>query len=104
VLDNDPRLKTVGAAHTAEHMFLFAWQGSYRPTEKDRAVQRQIVHYWTRMAKTGNPNGGGDPEWPAVSSKDDTYLEIGANTGAQRGSSEAHCDFWDATPMLWPHI
>jgi para-nitrobenzyl esterase len=104
VLDNDPRLKAVGAAHTVEHMFMFAWQGSYRPTENDRAVQRQIVHYWTRMAKTGNPNGGGDPEWPPVSSGDDTYLEVGANTGAHRGPSEAHCDFWGATPMLWPHI
>jgi para-nitrobenzyl esterase len=103
-LDNDPRLKAVGAAHTVEHMFMFAWQGSYRPTENDRAVQRQIVRYWTRMAKTGNPNGGGDPEWPPVSSGDDTYLEIGANTGAHRGASEAHCDFWGATPMLWPHI
>ena len=44
VLDNDPRLKAVGAAHTVEHMFMFAWQGSYRPTENDRAVQRQIVN------------------------------------------------------------
>ena len=104
VLENDPRLKTVGAAHTVEHMFLFAWQGSYQPIENDRAVQRQMVRYWTRIAKTGNPNGGGDPEWPPVSLKDDTYLEIGANTSAHRGPSEAHCDFWDATPMLWPHI
>jgi len=26
-----------------------------------------------------NPNGGGDPEWPA-GSRNDTYLEIGATT------------------------
>jgi hypothetical protein len=45
------------------------------------------------MAKTGNPNGDRDPEWPAVSNENDAYLEIGAK-----------CDFWDSTPMLWPHI
>jgi para-nitrobenzyl esterase len=87
-----------------EHLFLFAWQGSYRPTDDDRAVQRQVLGYWTRMAKTGNPNGSGDPEWRAASNENDAYLEIGANTSAQRGPSGAHCDFWDSTPMLWPHI
>ena len=65
-LDNDPALKALGATHSIEHPFLFAWQGTYRPTEIDLAVQRRMVGYWTRMAKTGTPNGGGDPEWPAV--------------------------------------
>ena len=63
-LDNDPELKSIGASHTIEHAFLFGWQGKYRPTTTDLDVQRQMTGYWTRMAKTGNPNGGGDPEWP----------------------------------------
>jgi para-nitrobenzyl esterase len=104
LLESDPRLKALGAVHTVEHLSLFAWQGSYRPTDDDRALQRQVLGYWTRMAKTGNPNGGGDPDWPAVSNENDAHLEIGASTSAQRGPSGAHCDFWDSTPMLWPHI
>ena len=105
MLENDPQLKTRRVAHTIEHAFLFGWQGTYRPSDVDRAVQRRVVGYWTRMAKTGNPNGGNDPEWPAVSNEHDAYLEIGATTIAHRdGPTNAHCDFWDATPLLWPHI
>jgi para-nitrobenzyl esterase len=102
-LENDPALKAVGAAHTIEHPFLFAWQGKYKPTETDLAIQRHIVGYWTRMAKTGNPNGGGDPEWSAVSADKDTYLDIGA-TLATKADGNAHCDFWEGVPLLWPHI
>ena len=103
-LENDPRLKALGATHTVEHPFLFGWQGSYRPSDTDLAVQRQLVGYWTRMARTDNPNSARDPEWPAVSENKDTYLEIGTTTAVQSGPRDAHCDFWDATPMLWPHI
>jgi para-nitrobenzyl esterase len=103
-LENDAQMKALRATHTVEHAFIFGWQGTYRPTDTDRAVQRRLVSYWTRMAKTGNPNGDG-PEWPAVSNESDTYLEIGATTVVRSGSAEtAHCDFWDKTPLLWPHI
>jgi para-nitrobenzyl esterase len=104
VLENDPELKALGSTHTVEHVFFFAWQGKYRPSDPDRAVQRHVVGYWTRMAKTGNPNGGGDPEWPAYSPENDGYLEIGATTTAKSGPAEAHCEFWDAVPLLWPHV
>ena len=103
-LDNDPALKAAGAIHTIEHPFLFAWQGTYRPTETDLAVQRRMVGYWTRMAKTGSPNGGGDPEWSAAAADKDTYLDIGATTATKTGDGNAHCDFWDSVPLLWPHI
>jgi para-nitrobenzyl esterase len=93
----------VGAGHTIEHPFLFAWQGKYHPTATDLSVQRQMTGYWTRMAKAGNPNGGGDPEWPLAGEKD-VYLEIGRSTAFKTGDGNAHCDFWDQTPLLWPHI
>ena len=58
-LENDLELKALGATHTVEHPFFFAWHGKYRPTDTDLQVQRRGIGYWTRMAKTGNPNG-----WP----------------------------------------
>jgi para-nitrobenzyl esterase len=103
-LENDPEQKALGPNHTVEHPFLFAWQGRYRPTEVDRMVQRQMVLYWTRLAKAGNPNGPGNPDWPAASGANDPYLEIGAATAAKSGDANAHCDFWDKTPLLWPHV
>jgi len=102
-LENDPELKALGPTHTVEHPFFFAWQGKYQPSDSDRTVQRYMAGYWTRMAKTGNPNGGDDPEWPAYSTETDAYLEIGA-TAAKSGPAEAHCDFWDTVPLLWPHV
>jgi para-nitrobenzyl esterase len=103
-LENDPALKTLGPAHTIEHAFLFAWQGKYHPNDADRAVQRQMVGYWSRMAKAGNPNGGGAPDWPAVSGGSDAYLDIGAATAVKSSDAKAHCDFWDNTPLPWPHV
>jgi para-nitrobenzyl esterase len=102
-LENDPQLKVLGASHTIEHAFLFAWQGRYRPTDTDLVVQRRIVGYWTRLAKTGNPNGGGDPDWPTQFAND-AYLQIGATAVAKAGPAAANCDFWDEVPMLWPHL
>jgi para-nitrobenzyl esterase len=57
-LENDPDLKALGPTHTVEHPFFFAWQGKYLPSAGDGVVQRYMVGYWTRMAKTGDPNGG----------------------------------------------
>ena len=102
-LENDPALKSAGAMHTVEHAFLFP-QRKYQPTDADFAVQRRMAGYWARMARSGNPNGGEDPEWPAYSPDNDAYLEIGATTAARKGPASAHCDFWDTVTFPWPHL
>jgi len=101
-LENDPALKAAGASHTIEHAFLF--RGRYQPTETEVAIRREIVGYWTRMAKTGNPNGGYDPQWPASTIESDSYLEVGATTAAKNGPADAKCDFWDTVTFPWPHL
>jgi carboxylesterase type B len=100
--ENDPSLKVGGASHTIEHAFLFP--GRYQPTEAEAAIQRQMVGYWTRMARTGNLNGGNDPQWPAATVENDSYLEIGATTVVKKGPANAKCDFWDTVTFLWPHL
>lgn len=103
-LENDPELRTQGAVHTVEHPFLFAWPGRYRPSPADLAVQALLLGYWTRMARAGDPNGGGAPHWPAVTPERDAYLRIGAVPAAGTGPAEAQCDFWDGVPLPWPHL
>jgi len=103
-LENDAREKARGAIHTVEHPFFFPWQGRYRPTETDLTIQRRMIGYWTRMARTGNPNGGDDPRWSAHETGSDSYLEIGANTMSKTGPSSAKCDFWDTVRLPWPHL
>jgi para-nitrobenzyl esterase len=100
--ENDPALKANGATHTIEHAFLFP--GRYQPTEPEAALQRVMVRYWTRMAKTGNPNGGNDPQWPPVTPKDDAYLELGASPAGKIALLDRTCDFWDTVPFPSPHL
>jgi para-nitrobenzyl esterase len=102
VMENDPQLKAQAANHTIEHAFLFPFQGKYKPTDADLAVQRFMVGYWTRLARAGNPNGAGDPQWPVAVG--DAYLEIGTAPSAKRGPDAAKCDFWDTVKMQWPHL
>ncbi len=103
-LQNDPVQKARGAIHTVEHPFFFGWQGTYKPTDADRMIQSQMVGYWTNMARTGKPNGDGLPPWSPVAAGNEAYLLIGKDTAAKTGFGDAHCDFWDKTPLVWPHM
>ncbi|MCW5580180.1 MAG: carboxylesterase family protein [Luteimonas sp.] len=57
-----------GAAHGDDVPYLFAplgldrWPGD-DPVE--RAMQATVMDYWTRFARSGDPNGGDQPAWPA---------------------------------------
>jgi para-nitrobenzyl esterase len=103
-LENDPVEKANGAVHTVEHPFFFGWRGKYRPSEADLVVQQRMIGYWTRMARTGNPNGGTDPNWPAYSPANEGYLEIGSLIATKSGPTSAQCDFWDSVTLPWPHL
>ena len=48
--------------------------------------------YWTRFAKTGDPNGGGGTAWPAYSSSEEHNLEIGDQVKANAGLFKAQID------------
>ena len=40
-------------------------------------VSRLMVMYWTNFAKTGNPNGGGELEWPRFAERDEKTMVVG---------------------------
>lgn len=111
VLENDAEQKALGAVHTIEHAFLFPWQGKYRPTEKDLAVQKWMTAYWTQMAKEGRLGKVGNLTWPAYTTQTLTqtpqnhaYLEISPAPAVKYGPADAHCDFWDSVTLPWPHL
>jgi carboxylesterase type B len=41
-----------------------------------RETARQISDYWIAFARTGNPNGGDHPVWPAYSAQTDESFEL----------------------------
>ena len=71
------------AFHSSEIPYIFdtldaAPQRSF--TALDRKLAVELGTYWVNFVKTGNPNGGGQPEWPQLTTTDKQILEIGDTT------------------------
>jgi para-nitrobenzyl esterase len=67
-----------GAVHASERQYVFqTLAASPWPTaESDKAAAAAISAYWVNFAKTGHPNGGGLPAWPAYSAGADRLLDF----------------------------
>jgi para-nitrobenzyl esterase len=66
----------------------FSSQG-YNQTDLD--LSKAMMGYWTRFAKTGNPNGGGQTEWPSYSSEDQN-LQLDSQVTVNSGLYRAQID------------
>ncbi|MCQ8771308.1 carboxylesterase/lipase family protein [Streptomyces telluris] len=89
-----------GAAHGFELPYLFVSPLTKQPlTDRQRALANRMVDYWTRFARTGNPNHPGAPAWPAFRS-DRTPLAQSLAPGRHGvepfdvGQAH-HCSFWE---------
>ena len=68
------RGRDTGVGHGGEIAFVFGLHGlANNPstamlvafvTDKDKSIVAQMQNYWTNFAKTGDPNGQGQPQWP----------------------------------------
>ena len=72
-----------GTPHGAEVPYAFATLGARMgpfptppPTSEDQAVARMVNTYWANFAKTGDPNGPGQPKWPLYSPGKDEILDF----------------------------
>jgi len=83
-----------GAEHSSEVVYAFdtlpALLGD-EVTASDAAVAATMHRYWVNFAKTGNPNGPGLPDWPAVTPEADPLLDFQAD-----GTAAAKRDPWQA--------
>jgi para-nitrobenzyl esterase len=67
-----------GAGHWSELRYTF---GHLDPnaggwTDSDRALSDTMTTYWTNFARTGDPNGGDLPPWPAFSNADPRVMHF----------------------------
>jgi para-nitrobenzyl esterase len=105
VLTEDPVQRQIpyeklGACHSAELFYVFGFTklllGFFF---NDWALSEQMMTYWTNFAKTGNPNGGVLPEWPAYGTPTlRQYLEIGRDI---RGRSGIEVDLCNIITKTW---
>jgi para-nitrobenzyl esterase len=70
------------AFHSSEIPYVFGTlDAAKRPfTDIDRKLSDELGAYWVNFVKTGNPNGGGLPKWPMLTTTDRQILELGDTT------------------------
>jgi len=82
----------LGATHGAELTSVFGTSPSFTPEAK--TASQLIQRYWTRFAKTGDPNGGDDPEWPELTSDNNVRLNLSLEPSVVTDFRAAECTFW----------
>ncbi len=68
-----------GAAHAMEIAYVFGTVGQnpgMQATDEEKALSDIMIRYWTNFAKTGDPNGGGLPEWPVYRDGEKTVMYL----------------------------
>ena len=79
------KFAAVGAFHSEENMFLSEkyWTTWIR-RPYDKTLSHAIIGYWVQFIKTGYPNGGDLPAWPAYNPETDLCQELGQRIGPGR--------------------
>jgi para-nitrobenzyl esterase len=96
-----------GASHASEIQFIFPQAnpsgfGLNLPQTPLDANQQKLsdamVGYWTQFARSGDPNGRGQPVWPSFNRQTQTMQSLVPPTPTSETNFAAvhQCDFWDA--------
>ncbi|MCX5049857.1 MULTISPECIES: carboxylesterase/lipase family protein [unclassified Streptomyces] len=85
----------LGAAHASELPYLYDLGGRPRTmTPAQHHLADTMIDYWTRFARTGDPNATGTPHWPS-----DAVQSLAPNhTGPTQTTTHHHCAFWNGLP------
>jgi para-nitrobenzyl esterase len=96
--ENAAILNELRAFHTAELPFVF---GSpqlisgrpYTPSAAELTFASQMMGYWSRFAKTGDPNGMGATPWPRYDPATDAMLQLDETQMVINGYHNPQCDY-----------
>jgi len=85
----------MGATHGAEIFYVFKNLPSVAGGTRDEELSDAMQAAWLRFAKTGNPNGGSLPTWPAYTRGGDAHLEFGDGIESKQNLWRNACDLFD---------
>lgn len=80
------------ATHGAEIAFVFG--SAEAPTPDDEAIAISMQGYWTRFARTGDPNGEGALEWPLYGDVTDQRINFDVGNSILTGFRREQCELW----------
>jgi para-nitrobenzyl esterase len=102
VLSPSVRNRLKGTTHAQERQYVFdtLHTSPYATDDNDKVQAQHALTYWTNFAKTGDPNGGGEPVWPRYTTAKDELLEF-TNDGPVAKPSP-HADRWAAIAARYP--
>jgi para-nitrobenzyl esterase len=66
-------------------------------TPQQRLLAQRMIGYWTRFAKTSDPNTPGLPHWPSYQADGPVLSLTAAPNGIEPTNFAAahHCTFWN---------
>lgn len=93
---------SVGAMHMLEVPFVFGnfdrmpLKYFFKNADQEalRGLSRLMQGYWVNFARTGDPNGAGLPEWPALDPGDPKLLVLDSTVRIDEPDPAGRCAFW----------
>jgi para-nitrobenzyl esterase len=98
LLSNAPRLKSFGAYHGIELLFVFQQlqKWGYRPNNAELKTSEQMMQYWTNLADLENLElSNGLIEWPLFAQQGETLIFSKDGLKLEIDFKKSTCDFWD---------
>jgi para-nitrobenzyl esterase len=86
----------LGATHGSELTSVFGTSPTFSSDAAGKAVSDLMQRYWTNFAKTGDPNAGSDPKWPAFTAAANVRLNFALTPSVVTDFRAAKCQFWQA--------
>lgn len=83
----------LGAFHSADIQFVFGRRAGGVLSAGERQLSDLMMGYWTRFARTGDPNAATAPTWP-LHGDAANYLAIDRETVAAQAPKAGQCAFW----------
>jgi para-nitrobenzyl esterase len=80
------------ATHGAEIAYVFG--SAEAPMPADEALAISMQGYWTRFARTGDPNGDGALEWPLYNDATHRRINFDVENSVLTGFRREDCELW----------